>query len=457
MKIRSSIQALDKRLPLYLRVITLNTRYNYISVFKACGYEPARLRDIESVTYTLLFSEDKKIEEGLMAKRAMPDKNLKPLFERIFSIGDAPKPKEAEGGRNPTASFWEEAIDLIPLAAAGKLPLTYRDNLIASEMDKDLISTFAKALKLSYVYNADYRTIFKGWQAYQYTKKTTTINENGSKNEVTLYILNKMKECLSRNLAKLEADKWYTASSFIRLLRAEPVQLSYLMAAEINTIAKESSMTKDSAAVFYIDSVYRYILYEAALFGILDIIEEKQNEKRPESPYATLSCIRLSPIGEYLTGKRDKLPEVPDTPVVPDPEFLFLTYTGKKSATRLILSSIGRKFGENRYIIEKGLGAGINRGNLDNLRALLGDDIPDNWKAFFYEEEKKTESAFRVESRGMIIRVLSEDVMKKIMRDADCRTLVSAVDSSRLYIPDFSKTAFSKRLRALGINGENIR
>jgi hypothetical protein len=244
---------------------------------------------------------------------------------------------------------------------------------------------------------------------------------------------------------------------------------------------------------FYPTGILQYYLLTAPLLkaycylfaalGLLEIsqaappLSRIQNEKkRPLSPYDSLKSFRVTELGKWCLGLREKGPERPraEYQAIADKELFLVTVQGNSLERTVYLDKIGRRLGGRAGEGSKagpGAGSGTDRwrvspdsfisgcadksqiaDRIDKFKALIDPAPALHWLALF-EKALNRAGLFDRPLDNVLVYPLPSDrsVAEELLRDTELRSLVRRAEGALLVVPGKNRKKFFSLLNAHGI------
>ncbi|BDU51376.1 hypothetical protein [Haliovirga abyssi] len=202
------------------------------------------------------------------------------------------------------------------------------------------------------------------------------------------------------------------------------------------------------------------VLVLLASFGVFEIAyDEFENKKGFEdesrdflgnTEFDNIKYVKLTKLGEYVFGLRDdyEIQTKEDVKIELDTKRLVINFKGEDNLKKVFIESIADKIGENMYkvdfdsIFRNVLNAEDMKNNIQNFKNYIEKDLPENWKIFFENLEKRlnpivetTEyKVFEIDKNKELIKLLTKDsyLKKYILKAEDYKILVKNKDINRV-------------------------
>lgn len=203
-------------------------------------------------------------------------------------------------------------------------------------------------------------------------------------------------------------------------------------------------------------------LFLFAALGLFDIAYDKIEpiEEGYPNTYEGLKYIRLTNLGAYVLGITDEY-EAPESisksSIVLSTDSLTITVDKDDAIAPISLAQFMVQVSPNRFSTDYAifLKNVQNKTVLENkiklFKTTIGDDIPENWKAFLDELKQKVNPLTLVED--IIVYKIPKDnaeLQKLILLDEKLSTLCSKVENYQVMIKSIHHNKFKKRLEEFG-------
>lgn len=205
-------------------------------------------------------------------------------------------------------------------------------------------------------------------------------------------------------------------------------------------------------------------LFFFASFGLLDL---KYDEPDLEtlgvtaySPYDGLKYVRLTPLGAYVSGVTNNY-EIPKQSAPPtmklSPDSLTILVDSDTSIADTLLAPYATRISPSRFQTDFNtfLKECNDQYSIDNkiklFKQFVGEDLPENWQAFFKELRQKIEPLELIGATKIFqIPADNSDLIRLIARDAELRDLTIKAENYHILIKNSDLNKFKKRLQKFG-------
>jgi hypothetical protein len=204
-----------------------------------------------------------------------------------------------------------------------------------------------------------------------------------------------------------------------------------------------------------------------ACLGLLEITLEdpplpgvNRDKPCPISPYDSLKTIKITELGLWCLGMRDKAPKPPERQyeAIADKELLLVTVRGESLERKVYLDKIGRKLGEDRWRISPGsfisgcAGKKDIEDRIERFRALIDPRPAPHWISLF-EKVRSRSGLFSFPEDGYLVFRLPEDraLTEELLSDRELAPVVLRAEGRLLIVPAKNERKFFTLLGEHGI------
>ncbi|MDR1058199.1 MAG: hypothetical protein LBL43_01500 [Treponema sp.] len=204
-----------------------------------------------------------------------------------------------------------------------------------------------------------------------------------------------------------------------------------------------------------------------ACLGILEITQEEpplpgvaKGKPCPVSPYDSLKIIKITELGLWCLGLRNKPPKAPERryEAIADKELLLVTVRGESLERKVYLDKIGRKLGEDRWRISPAsfLAGCAHKKDIEDrierFRALIDPDPAPHWLGLFEKLRSRTGLFDAPEEDYLVFRLPGDRALtEELLADRELAAVVLRAEGRLLIVPAKHEKKFFALLGEHGI------
>jgi hypothetical protein len=228
---------------------------------------------------------------------------------------------------------------------------------------------------------------------------------------------------------------------------------------------------------FHPEGILRYELLVKPLFkaycflfaclGLLEITQEEpplpgvlRDTPCPVSPYDSLKTVKITEMGLWCLGLRDKAPQAPERryEAIADKELLLVTVRGDSLERKVYLDKIGRKLGEDRWRVSPSsflsgcTGKKDIESRIERFRALIDPNPAPHWISLFEKLRSRAGLFNFPEDDYLVFRLPGDrDLTEELLSDRDLAAVVLRAEGRLLIVPAKNEKKFFTLLGEHGV------
>ncbi len=202
-----------------------------------------------------------------------------------------------------------------------------------------------------------------------------------------------------------------------------------------------------------------------AAFGLVEIAYNQPDTAEITetyfSPYDGLQFVKLTNLGAYIVGKKQKYQQIEGTeqkPLILSKDSLMILSDETDTTADILLQKYAKKVGANRYqtdaaIFLKDCETNKQLGDkIEDFMELVEEDLPANWSVFLEELLDKLDPFEDVKDEFMVLRIPTHkrELIQLIAQDPVLKKLVSKGEGFLLFVPKSNLPKFKNRLKEFG-------